>query len=407
MDVQWLASKVGAKIIDEARAYSDALIGAEKLRKAFPDSPPEHISQAITQASLQHTLAQRWSIDTSSWLLTSDGISQATRPQAARYRANFIQQQFGKNARVLDLTCGLGFDSYFMAEAGLRVQSIELDSTTAMCARHNLTRFGIEVLNADATLINLPEVDVIFIDPARRNPAAARTVDGMAQRLLNPNDWSPSWNFITRLSEQRNVVAKIAPGIADEVVVGWDVQWLSVGGDVVEATAVHKPSEVGTKRQAVLIDPMTAQNEVFEGQTNAPVSDKLGNYLLSPDGAITRAGALDMLCRMANGGLVNEHIGWVTTNDRQAIHQIQQFSPKTTDCFEIIGTSKFDSKAIARAIKDLPASAITIMTRGVSVDVDLLRKKISPGLDRTARELVIAIYRDDSGNVALICRRLK
>ena len=75
---------------------------------------------------MQHRLEARWGQSAAELLLTEDGISQATRPVVAQYRANFIARKFGTNAHVLDLTCGLGFDAHEFARAGLRVTGVEI-----------------------------------------------------------------------------------------------------------------------------------------------------------------------------------------------------------------------------------------------------------------------------------------
>jgi hypothetical protein len=359
----------------------------------------------MTQAKLQQTLASRWGIDTTALLLTDDGISQATRPRVARYRAQWIKRHFGDNVRVLDLTCGLGFDALAMAEAGLNVQAIELDTTTALMATHNLKSVGITVQNADANEVDISNIDVIFVDPARRNPNSPRKIDGSTHRIFNPHDWSPSWDFITALSRHIAVVAKVAPGVDDETIADWDAQWISDDGDIVEAMLSSEHVLNAEKRQAVLLTKNSDEFLVFTGSTEPPIAE-IGTYLVCPDGAITRAGALDALAQLVNGGLVNEHIGWITTQDEAAVERLLNMNPAPADCFNIIGRTKCDAKAIAAQIKNIPASAITIMTRGITLDVESLRKKVSPNLDRTAPELVLALYREDAGNVALIARRI-
>ena len=405
MNVEWLASTEGADVIKRAHQFNDALTASTNLRKEFANVSTELISQAMTQAKLQQNLASRWGTDTTALLLTDDGISQATRPRVAHYRAQWLKRNFGDNARVLDLTCGLGFDALAMAEAGLDVQAIELDTTTALMASHNLKSAGVTVQNADATEVDISNVDVIFVDPARRNPNSPRKIDGTTRRIFNPHDWSPSWEFITSLSKRIAVVAKVAPGIDEETIADWDAQWISEDGDIVEAMLSSEHDPNADKRQAVLLTKKSDEFLVFTGSAEPPIAE-IGSYLVCPDGAITRAGALDTLAHIVNGGLVNEHIGWITTYDSAAVEQLLAVNPASADCFKIIGQTKCDAKAIAMQIKDLPASAITIMTRGVTIDVDSLRKKVSPNLDRTAPELVLALYREDAGNVALIARRI-
>ena len=65
-----------------------------------------------------------------------------------------------------------------------------------------------------------------------------------------------------------------------------------------------------------------------------------------------------------------------------------------------------NEKLIAREVAQHETSGLTVMTRGVTLNVDELRKKVFKKKTPGAAELVLAIYRDDPNNVALLCRRI-
>ncbi|NBV89965.1 MAG: hypothetical protein EBR84_00930 [Actinobacteria bacterium] len=401
MDVDWLVSDVGQAVISEAMKHSDSLEAVTTLRKQYPQIESELISQAVTQAGLHSSLASRWGDEFTDLVLTKDGIEQATRPSVAKWRAKWIQEHFGTGARVLDMTCGLGFDALAMAQAGLQVSAIERDPITAACARHNLARYSVSVTVGDCLELPTSDCDVLFIDPMRRDPDASRTLDGSQKRIFNPELWSPNWSHITELAKRNQVVCKVAPGIDDKYLQEWETIWLSADGDVVEAMAVSN----GTGNRSALV---LQGDEVWQSSSiaAAPIMAE-GEYLIVPDGAITRAGALAEICELVGGGLVNEHIGWIVSDDSDLVGQLANKRPKLADVFQIVAKVKADEKAIARTVKVLPASAITIMTRGIQVDVPKLRKRIAPSLISNAPELIIGLYRQDGGNQALICRRIK
>ena len=401
MNVDWLVSDYGQGIVSEAMDYPDSLVAVSTLRKKHSDVDRELISQAVTQAGLHTTLAKRWGQAVTGLVLTQEGIEQATRPSIAKWRAHWIKERFGAQGRILDMTCGLGFDALAMAQAGLQVAAIERDSITAQCARHNLKKYSIEVIEADATEVSTAGYDLLFIDPMRRDSKASRAIDGSQKRIFNPELWSPSWNSISKLAENNRVLCKVAPGIDDKYLADWDTTWLSSQGDVVEAMILS--NGVGM-RSAVVIDG----TEVWQSSaTTKPSIQDAGAFLLVPDGAITRSGAISEICNLVNGGLVNEHIGWVLSDDWALVEKLIKQKPKLVDAFQILNQVKADERTIESAIKDVPSSAITIMTRGVQVDVERVRKRISPKLDSSAPELVIGFYRHDGGNRALICRRIR
>jgi len=400
MEVNWLTSELGQAVIKSAETFTDSLQANTKLRKEFPETSPAQITQAITQSVLRNKLSVRWSVDTSKLLLTEDGINQATRPQVAKWRAAWIIENFGQATRILDLTCGLGFDALAMAEAGLSVHAVERDPMVADLARYNLRETNVTVETADATLTSIAGFDLIFVDPMRRDPESARKIDGSTQRIFSPEKWSPSWDFINSIAQEMRVLCKVAPGIEDKYLVDWDTIWVSDQGDLVEAMTLSSGSG---SRTALLIQG--TETAIFS-QAETPEIKSDGEYLLVPNSAITRAGAIGTICSAVAGGLVNQHIGWITSDETSLINQLRENIPTPADVYQILARTKAEPNAIAGVIRDFPASAITITTRGIQVDVAKMRKQISPKLQRSAPELVVALYRDDSGNKALICRRL-
>ena len=409
LDVEWLASDDGQSIITEASQFADSLTAITRLRKTYSTVYPTRITQAVSQSGLRKKLEDRWNISGADFLLTEDGLEQASRPLVARYRAEWIKDQFGANAHVLDMTCGLGFDALAMAQAGLRVTCLERDETIAAMASFNLRNTSAQVINADATdfLVD-SDIDVVFVDPARRDPQAARKADGSSYRIFNPDDWSPSWSFIQTLSQLVPVVAKVAPGIGDESLGAWDCQWISADGDLVEATAssgdtgLH--SATGLRSATLLSSSASKPLLIRGGHITAPT--QLGEWLVIPDAALIRASALDYLATKIIGGLVNEHIAWLTSSDEAAVHTVLELNPTPATVMHIEAVLPVNEKVLAQEVAQREASGLTIMTRGVTINVDALRKKVFKKKTPGAAELVLAIYREDPHNVALLCRRV-
>ena len=403
LDITWLSSDEGQAIIAEAGQLADALTAITRLRKTYAAVDATRITQAVSQAVLRKKLEDRWAISGSNFLLTEDGLEQASRPIVARYRAQWIKDRFGANAKVLDTTCGLGFDALAMTEAGLQVTCLERDKDIADLARFNLRNTSAQVNNADATdFLVAGDIDVVFVDPARRDPQAARKADGSAYRIFNPDDWSPSWSFIQTLSERVPVVAKVAPGIGDDALETWDCQWISADGDLVEALA--SSGETALRSATLLSSAAQAPMSIPGGKSTAPTP--LGGWLVIPDAALIRASALDYLANTINGGLVNEHIAWLTSSDEAAVHALLELNPSPATVLHIEAVLPVSEKVLAKEVAKHETSGLTIMTRGVTINVDSLRKKVFKQKTPGAAELVLAIYRDDPHNVALLCRRV-
>lgn len=372
------------------------------LRKQFSEIQPDLISLAFGQAQMQLRLESRWGVSVANLLLTDDGISQATRPEVARYRAEFIAKKFGANAHVLDLTCGLGFDSLEFGRHGLRVTAVEIDPGIVEYARHNLSLYEIEVKCADAAGFVIPnDVDVVFVDPARRDPSAAKDSMGNTKRIFNPSQWSPSWEAINEIAKTHPVIAKVAPGIDKAELADWDARWVSSNGDLVECFLSSSGTGI---RSAVLIDSEKNLSIEIMGDS-ATATSPLGDYLVVPDPALIRASALDAVARLCNGGLVNEYIAWLTSADSTAVSELQKHSPSLANILRIESHFKFSEKQLVASLKDVALSGVTVMTRGMQLDVEAIRKAAVKASSSGNQELIIAIYRDDAGPQALLCRR--
>lgn len=100
---------------------------------------------------------------------------QCTSEALAEQHAEFIRGE-----SVLDMTCGLGIDSFHFALNAQKVTAIEINSDVALAAQYNSKILGINnisVICDDCTnfLRNTTELyDTIFIDPARRGSNGQR-----------------------------------------------------------------------------------------------------------------------------------------------------------------------------------------------------------------------------------------
>lgn len=83
---------------------------------------------------------------------------------------------------VLDLTCGLGVDAYFLGRRFRRVVTLERNAVLARTAAENFARLGaanIEVVNASAEEYLRQEglaFDWVYADPDRRSPTGRKLV---------------------------------------------------------------------------------------------------------------------------------------------------------------------------------------------------------------------------------------
>ncbi len=297
---RWLASGDAASALDLARSAAagrDPLAAAAWLRARLPDLDPARIAAALAQADLEALARHRHGVEVP-LLLTRDGLEQATRPQVAARRAAALAAAGAR--RVVDLTAGLGLDTRAFLAAGLDVVAVERDPATAVLLAANAP--GATVVEGDAweilpTLLpTLAPTDVVFADPARRDPAGPRdNATGRARPERDPARWSPPWPKIASIAHPR-VVAKVAP--AFEPPAGWQGQWTSWDRVVVEGQVASWALAAADRRAVVWsrVGDATAVDATPADPLRYLASDDaLPPALYEPDPAVIRAGAVGAL----------------------------------------------------------------------------------------------------------------
>ncbi len=141
---------------------------------------------------------------------------QSSSEAAARYKAELLEN-WGTR-RLIDLTGGMGADTYFMAAAAAETHYCEQDEALCETARQNFAALGRPSIACHAGdslqwLRQQPDgpdglaADVIYIDPARRDTAGRRVA---AFEDCTPN-LLPNLSFL--LSRCRRLLVKASPMI--------------------------------------------------------------------------------------------------------------------------------------------------------------------------------------------------
>lgn len=112
-------------------------------------------------------------------------LEQASSQATATYKADCILEHLKENTieakHLVDLTGGLGIDSYFIGQKFDHLTYIELQETLCTLAKHNfealnLPQFTVIEGSSFQVVDQLPPVSAFFIDPARRDAAGNKTV---------------------------------------------------------------------------------------------------------------------------------------------------------------------------------------------------------------------------------------
>ena len=123
---------------------------------------------------------------------SSLSVEQCSSEETARYKSKFL----GENEVILDLTCGLGVDSFFLAQKADKIYSFERDIQL-----YNSVKANFELLNASNIFVSNIDIQdindifknqslksekftLIYVDPARRG--------NKSQRVYAFEDCSPN-----------------------------------------------------------------------------------------------------------------------------------------------------------------------------------------------------------------------
>lgn len=365
-----------AEVGERAGIESDLGLGT-RLRKKFD---PALVAAAVTQNHLRGKAVSKFGVDAARMFFTHDALEQSTRMTVATHRAARLAASGATSA--VDLGCGIGGDLVALARAGIAVRGVELDPVRAAIATANLHALGLdgEVLCADAQQVSIAPDEVAFIDPARRDARG---------RTFSTADLQPPWDWVRGLLTGR-AVAKVMPGLShDAVPDGVEAEWVSDGGDLVEACLWGIPFATAGRRATVL--PAGAELVV----TGEPVvTGDVGGHLYEPDDAVIRAGAVMELAASLGGWLPDPHIAYVSTADAVATPLARGF--------RIIEELPFRDKPLKAALQARDVGTLTIKKRGVDVVPEVLVKRLK--LKGRNPALVIMTRVADQGRAFLVER---
>jgi hypothetical protein len=231
-------------------------------------------------------------------------------------------------------------------------------------AEANLAALGLPgaVAVADATTVDVSPFGLAFADPGRRT-ARGRTFD--------VRSWEPPWPFVESLLERRAVV-KVAPGLPHERIPdGVEAEWVSETHEVKEA-ALWSPYLATVRRRATVLGAsglatLTEEDDPYDGEPR-PVR-AVGAFLYEPDGAVVRAGLVTAVAAGVDGGLVDEHIAYVTSD--------ASYRTPFARGYRVVEQLPFREKQLRLALKQRGIGRLTIKKRGVEVSPEALRKRLA------------------------------
>lgn len=245
-------------------------------------------------------------------LIFNDILSaeQCSSELTADYKKRFV-----KEGVVLDITGGLGVDSFFMSKSASHLYYFERNKDLCESADHNFKCLGVEnitVSNCEITKqninkLNIPHVDLIYLDPARRdnNKKRVYALTECQPNLFELKDslFSLSSIILVKASPMVDISATIKqiPEISE-------IHVLSVNNECKELLFLLDSNDTDAPSGISGIDIFTVnfcndgQIEYFEfkqGDESISLSEfsdaELPAFLYEPNSSILKAGAFKTL----------------------------------------------------------------------------------------------------------------
>jgi len=367
-----LLSPEGWALLGQLPPYDEdtALRLATGLRERGVD--PDLVAAAMTQSRLRARARGKFGEFADGMLFTPAGLEQATRlAVGAHHAARYAR---AGATLVADLGCGIGGDAMALGALGLHVLAVERDELTAAVATVNLRHFPeVTVRHGDALALDLRSagVDAVFADPARRTRGG--------RRVFDPRAYSPTLDEVLALREQvPELGLKVAPGIPHSLLpADAHAQWVSVGGDVVEAGLWFGDlAPEGPGRSALVLTADDEPHRLHDPEVTAADASvrrgevrPLDHYLYEPDGAVIRAGLVAQAGEQVDAGLVAESIAYLT--GPRLVR-----SPFLT-AYRVVDSFPFSLKPLRTYLRDRQVGTLTIKKRGTAVEPGQLRRQLS------------------------------
>lgn len=315
-------------------------------------------------------------------------LEQCSGEEAARYKADVVSRLLqmlpptGHTRTMTDLTGGLGVDFAALAPLFDRAVYVERQEELCRLARHNfpLLRLGagVEVVCAEATdyLRTMQPVDLLFLDPARRDSAGRKTVSIQDCQpdltVLMPQLRTLAHLIVVKLSPMLDIAGALrtlGESIAEVHVVSRSGECkdllLVITGNKINSQKLATPD--GT-RFVACDDGRTFTFTQSEEQAACPsLATEVGAWLYEPAAALLKAGAFKLIAKRYSLSKLhpNSHLYTAKTPCSSFIGR----------SFQVKGVYSF-AKADVRALRELTGGRANLTVRNFPMTVAALRKKL-------------------------------
>lgn len=306
---------------------------------------------------------------------------------------------------ALDLTCGLGIDSWTMAKHFQQVTSLEPNPDLARIVQYNAKLLSCDnqtVLCTTAedfvAAYSGPMFDLAYIDPDRR--------DSSGKRVYALKDCQPDiLKLLPQLSKiARRILIKASPmldisALKSDLDQKAKVWVLSEGGECKEILAEMDATVVNDHAGAIFI--RKGETLTFEGKTQTkPIKfSDIGTYLYEADTALYKANlAIDWFASPNNpieGGMTSNNGYFSSETDDPNFHGHR---------FKVLEVFPWKPSSLRKVLKSKGIKKIQISRRDFDLPMEAIRKQIK--IPEGGQYFLLLTNPEGLGRTAILAERL-
>jgi len=391
----------------EAHRHSDpAKLMLEAHR--YPEIPMRAAVQQILARQKAKTKLPSWHAHREVMFPPALAMEQCSSELAATFKASLVQ-----GGSLVDLTGGLGVDTYFMAKSFAEAHYVERQPQLCALAHYNFPllggpRIAIHQSDASSFLSSFSaKVEMVYLDPARRD-AAQRKVFKLADcepdlRSLIPQLIHKTTSILLKTSPLLDIDAALGElgsygsGVVREVIV------LAVDNECKEVLFLWQNSAQVSSLKAAqptirAVDLTKAGPITFAFSRAHEAAAKVDyaspqSFIYEPNAAILKAGAFKSVAERF--GLQKLH---PNTHLYTSEHRVANFPGRT---FNLLAVSKLDKKVLSTW---LPDGCANLTVRNFPLTVAEIRQKT--GFREGGDHYLFATTLVDQSRAVLICQKV-
>lgn len=172
--LKFFNSKEGKKLLKEYKVLNNSELNLLAFKLAKKKN--KYSAEIITLLKLRNKAKDKFSL-ASEMFFTSDGLEQSSSELLANYITSKFKKLFKRSSLIIDLTCGIGINSIFLAKY-FKVKAVDINEVHLKCAYYNSKVYKVDK-NIEFILAksedSIRKAQAYFIDPQRLREGQTKT----------------------------------------------------------------------------------------------------------------------------------------------------------------------------------------------------------------------------------------